>query len=88
MARITFPVLVFLALAACVATYNTITMINSLHRGHARLGSLGDDDGEGNAFAFDSLIKMPDDMKRGGRLHERVVLKSSNAVTFLLDLDF
>jgi hypothetical protein len=26
---------------------------------------LGDDDGEGNAFAFDPLIKMPDDVKRG-----------------------
>lgn len=62
MARVTFPVLLFLAIAAFVATYNTIIMINS-YRGGSTEGevSLGSE----NLSAFDPLIKMPEDVKRG-----------------------
>ena len=61
MARITFPVLAFLALAACIATYNSISMINSSHSGAP--GRL-DPDGEGSLFGFDPLTKIPDDAKQ------------------------
>lgn len=62
MTRIKFPVLVFLALAAMVATYNTITMINSYHNrsGHVGPGA-GEDD---NKFSFESLIKPSEETKR------------------------
>lgn len=66
MARVTMPVLIFLVLAVCVATYNTVTMISSYQRG-GRLdggGSIGEVD-EDDQFAFDPLIKMPADAKKG-----------------------
>lgn len=63
MARITLPVLIFLAVAAFVATYNTITMISSYHR--VEEGGDGGVGISGNEFAFDPLIKMPEDVKRG-----------------------
>ncbi|KAG0570125.1 hypothetical protein KC19_6G140600 [Ceratodon purpureus] len=66
MARVTFPVLVFLAVAAFVATYNTITMINRYHRGEGE-GEVGlrREADEENLSAFDPLIKMPEEVRRG-----------------------
>lgn len=66
MARITFPVLVFLALAAMVVTYNTITMINSYHNRSDLIDSRAGEEDDDNQFAFDPLIRMPKDMKRNG----------------------
>ena len=78
MARVTFPVLVFLAIAAFVATYNTITMLNS--RGHAEgdmsLGGELADEGL-NLAAFDPLIKMPDEVKRGPKRLFHVAVTTS-----------
>jgi len=65
MARVTFPVTIFVALVTCVATYNTINLIRS---GEAwTMDEPGESlDGIGRQFAFDPLIRLPEDSKEVG----------------------
>jgi len=68
MARVAFPVLLLFAITASVVTYNTITMVNSYHQTKEENPSLGEENNDGdniNANAFDPLIKMPEEVKRG-----------------------
>lgn len=67
MARVSTPVLILLAVAVFVATYNTITMVTSYHA--ARNGMLEaegmEDVEEDESGGFDPLVKMPAEFKKG-----------------------
>ncbi|KAL3693514.1 hypothetical protein R1sor_007165 [Riccia sorocarpa] len=62
MRRVTYPFLIIVALALCIATYNTASMVATYR---AKAYSDEDSPDEDSARFFDPLIKMPEHIRQG-----------------------
>ncbi|KAG6548902.1 hypothetical protein Mapa_009665 [Marchantia paleacea] len=62
MRRVTYPFLIIVALALCIATYNTASMIATYRSKSDADGEAGNED---SIKFFDPLVKMPEHIKQG-----------------------